>query len=95
MKLKDLLDLPLKEVLEKYCIICNPECGYYYGIFKQEDVDELYSKFNIDEDYPEAFCPECLINEEAVISSDDEIREYDVLLRIMDNLGISKKLDQK
>jgi hypothetical protein len=96
MQFKDLLDLTLKEVLETYCVVCNPECGYYYGIFKTKDVEQIYSEFNIDEDYPEAFCPECLINENVFVSATDEIREYDVLLRIMDNLGISKKkLKQK
>ena len=95
MKLKDIMDLTLREVLETYCVVSNPECGYYYGIFKREDVEKVYEEFNIDKDYPEAFCMECLINEEVFVSVSDEIREYDVLLRIMDNLGISKKLKQK
>ena len=85
-----LLDMTLREVLENYCLVFNPECCFYYGIFKIKDIDKLYKEYNIEEDYPEAFCPESMITDE-VIDLDEPVRDYDVLLRIMDNLGISKK----
>ena len=67
------------ELLQNYCIIYNLECGYAYGVFRIKDVDELIEHYNIEE-YPEAFSIENI-----------EIRDYEVLERIMSNLGISKK----
>ena len=32
MKIEDLLDLTLREILEKYGAVRNLECGYFYGI---------------------------------------------------------------
>ena len=85
-----LLDMKLRDILDKYCVVFNPECCYYYGIFEYHDIEKLYKHYNIDEDYPEAFSVEELINHEILLDIDD-VRGYDVLLRIMDNLGINKK----
>lgn len=91
-KLIELLNLPLGEVLEKYAQIYNAECGYLYGIADLDDVDRLYSEYNIDEDYPEAFMPEDLIHHELNIYSEDaEVMPYEKLEVIMKNLGITKK----
>ena len=54
MRIEELLDLTLREVLENYCTVCNLECGYYYGVFKKDDIDELYEHYNVEE-YTEAF----------------------------------------
>lgn len=91
MKLDDLMDLPLREVLDKYCGALSLECCYYYGIFKYEDIERLYKEYNIDEEYPESFCPEPLVSDELIYDGSDEIGDYDKLIRIMENLGISKK----
>lgn len=36
MDFEEFLDLPLRVILEDYCLLHNLECGYYYGIVKQE-----------------------------------------------------------
>jgi len=91
MKLKELLDLTLREVLENYCCVNNLECGYYYGVFKVEDIEKIFKEYNINEDYPEAFNVENLINDELIVSFDEPIKDYDKLVTIMKNLDISKK----
>ena len=90
----DLMEMTLKEVLDKFCAVMSPECGYYYGIFKYEDVEEIYNEYNIDEEYPEAFYPEPLINEE-LMDCENPVGDYAKLERIMDNLGINKKTKLK
>lgn len=89
--INDLLDLTLREILDKYCAILNLECGYYYGIFKFEDVDQIYEEFNVEEDYPDGFCVESIVNDELVVDFDESVKDYDTLLRIMSNLGVSRK----
>ena len=91
-KLTELLDMRLSEVLEKYVQIYNAECGYLYGIADLDDVDRLYSEYNIDKEYPKAFMPEDLIHHELNIYSEDaEVMTYEKLEVIMKNLGITKK----
>ena len=90
MNFDELLDLTLREILEKYCTVMSLECGYYYGVFKQEDIEKIFKEFNIEEEYPEAFHVETLIPLE-ILDAADEVKEYDSLIRIVDNLGISKK----
>ena len=91
-KLTELLNMKLGEVLEKYAQIYNAECSYLYGIADLDDVDRLYSEYNIDKDYPEAFMPEDLIHHELNIYSEDaEVMSYEKLETIMKNLGITKK----
>ena len=91
-KVTELLNMTLSEVLEKYVQIYNAECGYLYGIADLDDVDRLYSEYNIDKEYPEAFMPEDLIHHELNIYSEDmEVMSYEKLETIMKNLGITKK----
>ena len=91
-KLTELLNMKLMDILEKYVQIYNAECGYLYGIADLDDVDRLYSEYNIDNDYPEAFMPEDLIHHELNIYSEDaEVMTYEKLETIMKNLGITKK----
>ncbi len=51
MKIDDLLDKPLREVLEEYCVVFSPECDYYYGITKWEDANSIYEEFDLEEEY--------------------------------------------
>ena len=91
-KLTELLDMKLGEVLERYVQIYNGECGYLYGIADLDDVDRLYSEYNIEEEYPESFMPEDLIHHELDIYSEDaRVMPYEKLEKIMKNLGITKK----
>lgn len=91
MSIDELLDLPLREILNNFVVVYSPECAYYYGIFRDEDVEKIYQEYNIDDDYPEAFGVENLIVDELLC--EDQVKGYDSLLRIMDNLGISKKME--
>ena len=90
MNFSELLDMKFKDVLEQYCTVFSPECCYYYGIFKTDDVDDLYANYNIEE-YEEAFCPETLINMELLYDC-EEVGDYVKLEHIMSNLGITKKI---
>ena len=91
-KLTELLNMKLMDILEKYVQIYNAECGYLYGIADLDDVDRLYSEYNIDKEYPEAFMPEDLIHHELDIYSEDgEVMPYAKLETIMKNLGVAKK----
>lgn len=89
MNLEDILDLTLREILEKYCIVQNLECGYIYGIFKQTDVEQVFEEYNIHE-YEEAFAVENIISAE-ILDCNMEIKDYSKLITILENLGISKK----
>lgn len=83
----NLLDLTLREILEEYCTIHNLECGGYYGVFQQNDVEQIFKEYNIDE-YPEAVHCEPLVDDEII---DLTVKGRDSLIRIMENLGINKK----
>ena len=91
MKISELLDMTLREVLDNYSAVMSLECCYYYGIFKDRDIEKVYEKYNIDEEYPEAFAPEPLISDEVLYDCSDDVGDYEKLERIMCNLGISKK----
>lgn len=89
MKIKDLLDLSFREVLENYCIIQSLECDYIYGLAVSDDVETLFNDYNIEDEYPEGFDVETVIGR--VVDYDEDVYEYDRLVRIMNNLGISHK----
>lgn len=91
MKFEELLDYTLREILEEYCCINNLECGFYYGIARLDDIDQLYEEYNIEEDYNEAFQVESLISDDLVVDWSEDIIDYNRLLNIMKQLGISKK----
>ena len=91
MKINDILDLSLRQILEDYVIINNLECGYYYGIAPSELVERLFNEYNVEKDYPEAFNVENVVNDEILVSYDEDIISYEKMEKIMANLGISKK----
>ena len=90
VKINDLLDMSLREVLEKYCMVDNLECGYVYGVAEYDLVEDLYNEYDI-ESYAEAFSVDGLISDEVIVSYDDEVLGRDKLERILKNLGIQKK----
>lgn len=93
MKISKLLDMPLREVLENYCVLFSPECAYIYGVTTQDLAERMYKEYNVDEDYPEAMCPEELLNIE--VWDHEELIDWEKIEKIMDNLGISKKENTK
>lgn len=95
MKIRDLLDLTFREVIENYRAVVSRECGYYYGIFHDKDIDKIFEKYDIDEDYTESFAVENLICDELLVSYDDPVGGYEKLEEIVNNLEISEKNEQK
>ena len=91
MKIDELMGLTLRELLDGYVAIRNLECGYFYGIVPVDLVEELLGNYNIDEEYPEAFAVENIIDDELIFDGDKELLSYDKLEKIMCNLGITKK----
>lgn len=90
MDLEEILDMSLRDILDKYCAVYNLECGYYYGVSEFDSVDELFEKYNIEEEYPEAFYIEPIVNQE-ILDNFDELLSYEKMVKIMDNLGINLK----
>lgn len=91
----DLMDLTLREVLEHYVVLHNLECGFYYGLAEANIVEKIFKEYNVDEDYPEAFNVESVIQDEVLVDYGEDLVSYNKLERIMKNLGISKKEDKK
>ena len=81
MKLQKLLEMPLKEVLEKFCVLYSPECDYIYGIATNEAVTEILEKYDF--------------SEEASMDSEPLIR-LDVLFEFEENCDVLtfKRIDE-
>lgn len=92
MKVSDLLDLTVREVLDEHCVLFSPECCYTYGVTTYDKAEAMYNEYNVEEEYPESMSVEPLISHE--IWDHDELIDEDKIKRIMDNLGISKKGDE-
>lgn len=90
MKINDLYDLTLGELLEEYCILYNEECGYIYGITSYDLVERMFDEYDI-ESYSEAMVVNSLISDELIINDNEDLIDYDKISRIMKNLGIVKK----
>lgn len=90
MIIDELLKLNLDEILENYCLLYSPECGYYYGIAECSDVDKLYEEYDIKE-YSEAFEPDTIIPGYIISEINDKLLTYESLENIMNNLDIKKK----
>ena len=95
MVLEDYLDMTLRDILDEYCAIYNLECGYYYGISKFDTIEELFNEYDVENEYPEAFEVDNIVNHEVLDSMCEELLSYDRLVKIMKNLGISKKTEKE
>ncbi|MBO5476323.1 MAG: hypothetical protein J6A15_01030 [Clostridia bacterium] len=89
MKIDDLLDKPLREVLEEYCVVFSPECDYYYGITKWEDANSIYEEFDLEEEY--CFNGDYLIPLSYGFEEGENILSLKDLKQIMAKLGVAKK----
>lgn len=92
MKIEDLYDLTLGEILDEYCVLFNEECGYIYGITRFDLVERMFEEFDV-ESYSEAMVVNNLISDELIINSNEDIIDYDKICSIMKNLGIFKKVE--
>ena len=89
MKIDDLVDKPLREVLEEYCVVFSPECDYYYGITKWEDANSIYEEFDLEEEY--CFNGDYLIPLSYGFEEGENILSLKDLKQIMAKLGVAKK----
>lgn len=91
MKIDDLLDMTLREVLDEYVSIQSLECGYFYGITTVEDANRIFDEYGVKETYAEAFFVDNLVNDELLLDGDKPILDYEKLVEIVTNLGVEKK----
>lgn len=89
MKIKELLDMKLGDILNEFCILFSPECDYFYGIGRYDDALQMWDEFDLEEEY--CFDTDCLLDYCMEIDFDDNILEIDDLRHILDYLGIEKK----
>lgn len=89
MKVKDLLDKKLEDVLNNYCIIYSPECDMYYGIAESEQAIQMFNKLKKKhEDAQVFFSLELLIPFDMYgIDENDEIIDERKLDKIIDKFG--------
>ena len=93
MKLYELLDLTLRELLENYVVLYNLECGYPYGVAPVDVVDEMYETYDV-QSYWEAMTTEPFMDYELLEDHCDEVIDMEKVAIICDNLGILKKDEQ-
>ena len=90
MKIDDLLDLTLREILEKYRVLYNAECGFYYGVFRVDDINRIFEMYAISEDSEEVVVESIVVND-VLFHIDSDVKDYPELVKIMKNLGIPLK----
>lgn len=89
MKIDDLLEMTVAEVLENFCITYSPECDYNYGIAKWHDVNQIWEEFDLEEQY--CFEGDYLIPIDYGFDMGEDVLELKDLKQIMAKLGIAKK----
>lgn len=89
MKISDLMEMKVIDVLNEYCILYSPECDYNYGIGRWEDANQIYEEFDLEEQY--CFEGDYLIPLDYGFDSEEEVLDLKDLKVIMCKLGIAKK----
>lgn len=89
MLIDELWNMPLKEVLDKYCVVYSPECGYYYGITTWDEALQMEEEYDLEDEY--CFAADYLIPIEYGVEDGEEILNLKYLNQIMARLGIAKK----
>ena len=85
-KIDDLMKMTVEELLDTYCITYSPECGYYYGVAKWDDVYSIYDKYDLEDEY--CFDGDSLIPLDYGFDCGEEVLDFKDLECIMDKLGI-------
>lgn len=95
MIVEDLLDLTLREILEKYCMLYSLECDYYYGMTTYDDAEKLFDEYGLDDSdsapiqvYIEPVIPFDFYG----LEFNTEIFNYEHLEKIMDYFGVIKNV---
>ena len=92
MKLKDILDLPLRQILEEYCQLVSLECDYVYGVTKHDTIGEIAEKYDLCDE--PSISPEPLFRLDLLVefeNEDTEILTTEHIEHIIDNLGLQEK----
>ena len=89
MKIDDLMEMKVSDLLDEYCVVYSPECGYNYGIAKWSDAEQIYEEFDLEDQY--CFSGDSLIPLDYGFDCGEEVLELKHLKIIMDKLGIAKK----
>lgn len=93
MRLNELMEMKLGDVLEKYVVMYNYECCYPYGVCPVELAEKMYDEYDV-QSYWEAMGTEPLVNFEILEMINDDLIDWAKIERMMDNLGIMKKDEQ-
>ena len=51
MKIDELMQMKVADLLEEFCVVYSPECGYNYGIARWDDANEIHEEFDLEDEY--------------------------------------------
>ena len=89
MKVDDLMQMTVEDLLNEYCITYSPECDYNYGIARWEDAEQIYEEFDLEEQY--CFSGDSLIPLDYGFDGGEDVLDINDLRVVMAKLGIAKK----
>lgn len=89
MKIDDLYNMKVIDLLEEFCLVYSPECGYNYGITRWDDAKLMWDEYQLKDEY--CFNADSLIPIDYGFDSGEPVLEENDLRKILDYLGIQKK----
>lgn len=89
MKVSDLYDMKVIDLLEEFCVVYSPECGHHYGITRWDDAREMRELYDLEDEY--CFDADSLIPYDYGFDGEEDVLEESDLIRILDALNIEKK----
>lgn len=78
MKLTELLDMTLREVIDKYCVLFSEECCWTYGVTTHDAIGEIAEKYDLC-DEPSLTSQPILFNLELLCEFEDEDNDAEIL----------------
>ena len=90
---EDLLDMTLREVLDEFCFVYSPECGYLYGITRWDDAYQMWEEYDLKDEY--CFDSESIMAWPMEVDLENDILTLEGLRRVLDYLGIEKKKEEE
>ena len=88
MLIDDLWDVPLRDIMNEYCIVYSPECGYYYGVTTWDEALQMEEEYDLEDEY--CFAADYLIPMEYGVEDGEKVLDIKDLRKILDYLGINK-----
>lgn len=89
MKVDDLFEMKVGDLLQEFCILYSPECDHNYGIGRWDDANQIYEEFDLEEQY--CFSGDSLIPLDYGFDGGEDVLSLDDMRLIMAKLGIAKK----